>query len=92
MKRTNGEILSSLQNEHGFIPQRRRYLQQELHAITAKYNMPTELEIDNETVAGWYNSPKGLLQVLYERGFIDIDNLSKYSKNGKKINWGKTVM
>ena len=50
--------------------------------------MPIEIEVENETT-GWYNSPKGLLQVLYERGLIDIDNLSNYSKKGKKNQLGE---
>ena len=32
---------------------------------------------------GWLYKPKGSLQILYERGFIDERNLSKYSNQGK---------
>jgi hypothetical protein len=32
---------------------------------------------------GWLYKPKGSLQILYERGFIDERNLSKYSNKGK---------
>ena len=35
---------------------------------------------------GWMGKPKGLLQILWERGFIDENNLNLYSLKGKKIN------
>ena len=34
---------------------------------------------------GWIGKPKGLLQILWERGFIDEKNLHLYSLKGKKI-------
>jgi hypothetical protein len=34
---------------------------------------------------GWMNKPKGLLQVLWERGFIDEKNLKQYTTRGRKI-------
>ena len=33
---------------------------------------------------GWMGKPKGLLQILWERGFIDEKNLHLYSLKGKK--------
>ena len=36
---------------------------------------------------GWLNQPKGMLQVLYQRGFIDIDKVThprSMSYSGKK--------
>jgi hypothetical protein len=33
---------------------------------------------------GWHGKAKGLYQVLWERGFIDINNLDRYSVSGKK--------
>ena len=89
IKKNNEEILKCLQEDHGFIPQRRRYFQEELHSLASQYNIPIKTEVANATTKGWYNSPKGILQVLYERGHIDIDNLSKYSMDGKRIKRGK---
>ena len=37
-----------------------------------------------EKTLGWLGMPKGLLQVLWERGMIDSNKLSEYSMNGKK--------
>jgi hypothetical protein len=31
---------------------------------------------------GWLNKPKGSLQILYERGFIDPDNIGQYTDMG----------
>ena len=35
----------------------------------------------NRTLAGWLGKPKGLVQVLWERGFIDVENSMKYRKH-----------
>ena len=35
-------------------------------------------------IQGWYNKDKGSLQVLYERGMINMDELGDYSLKGKK--------
>ena len=40
---------------------------------------------EEETVVeGWLGKPKGLKQVLWERGLIDAEKLSSYSKDGPK--------
>jgi hypothetical protein len=33
---------------------------------------------------GWEGQPKGMLQVLWERGWIDENNLAKYTVSGRK--------
>jgi hypothetical protein len=40
---------------------------------------------------GWLNKPKGMKQILYERGFIDVKNLALYSKDGPKDSDGKVI-
>jgi hypothetical protein len=37
---------------------------------------------------GWLGKPKGLLQVLWERGFVDTNKLSSYTLTGKKNEFG----
>ena len=37
---------------------------------------------------GWEGQPKGILQSLWEQGFIDVDNLNQYTLDEGKI---KTV-
>ena len=50
----------------------------------------------NITTPGWVNKPKGLLQILFERGFIDPELVKKpskmrYSRNGKKDDIDETT-
>ena len=37
---------------------------------------------------GWEGKPKGMMQVLWERGFIDKNNLQQYTLDGKKDGHG----
>ena len=41
---------------------------------------------------GWVGKSKGLLQVLWERGFIDTSNLSRYTPTGRKKELGNIDM
>ena len=45
--------------------------------------LPTE-KCEKIIKEGWVGTPKGALQILYERGFIDKENLKKYTMDGKK--------
>ena len=40
---------------------------------------------------GWVNKPKGMLQVLYERGFLDPKKINSYTIEGKQDEYGHTV-
>jgi hypothetical protein len=43
-------------------------------------------EVDDQNIEpGWVDKPTGLLQVLWESGWIDTLNLTKYLKEGKKV-------
>jgi hypothetical protein len=50
-------------------------------------NVPVE-ELVPKTLQGWQGKPKGMLQVLWERGFIDQENLAQYTVNGRKDEMG----
>ena len=76
------EILKKLKDEHDFVP-KRRYLKDEIHNLAKERNIPLEIEID-EIKPGWQNSPKGLLQLLYERQKIDRNKISTYTMTGAK--------
>eukprot|EP00957_Ditylum_brightwellii_P106264 8106562-Ditylum_brightwellii.AAC.1 len=41
---------------------------------------------------GWLNKLKGMKQFLYERGFLDVNNLSLYLKDGPKDSDGKVIV
>jgi hypothetical protein len=38
----------------------------------------------NKVIEGWEGKAKGLMQVLWERGFIDVNDVSKYTLNGRQ--------
>jgi hypothetical protein len=54
-----------------------------IHEMCASKGIPIH-ETKPKIIEGWCNKPKGILQILLERGLVDRDNLSKYSLNGKK--------
>jgi len=59
---------------------------QEIQRLAIENGIELEEEID-ETTQGWLNQPKGLLQVLWERGWINPDvPLSDYIKD-KRESW-----
>jgi hypothetical protein len=39
-------------------------------------------------IEGWIGKPKGIYQVLWERGWLDPNNLHKYTLNGQKDRYG----
>jgi hypothetical protein len=45
--------------------------------------IPTTYE-EGTVIEGWLGKPKGQKQVLWERGLIDFNKLSSYSKDGSK--------
>jgi hypothetical protein len=48
-------------------------------------NKSVDLFEDRELVAqGWEGQPKGLMQVLWERGLIDTSSLEQYMLDGRK--------
>ena len=55
----------------------------EVQEISIANGIALEVEED-EKVEGWLGKPKGLLQVLYERGWIDPQNVKKYVKDKRK--------
>jgi hypothetical protein len=58
---------------------RSRFRKAELVALAKEAGIETEHE-KPVIIEGWYSKPKGILQVLWERGFIDDTQLYKYRK------------
>ena len=56
-----------------------------LQDLTILHNLPTKYE---ETVIdeGWVGKPKGALQILFERGWVDPQKLGEYTWKGKDRN------
>ena len=86
-KRTKLELLIELR-KNGVDTTMKRFLKHELVALAIKNNIPvTYTQVD--ITKGWVNQPKGMLQILWQRGFIDASQVktarsSRYSKDGSK--------
>jgi hypothetical protein len=50
----------------------------ELAKLCEDHGILTKI-ISNKVIEGWEDKPKGILQTLWERGFIDATNLSNPS-------------
>ena len=80
-KRTKREICEDLRKE-GFQPKGLRHMDDLVNQARV-HNIPIEV-IEEIIRPGWVNENKGLLQVLYERGWIDEENIGEYSLKGLK--------
>ena len=62
---------------------------EDIHNLARLNNIPIEYEM-RKTKEGWLGTPKGMLEVLFERGFIDTQSQTKeeavsyYTVNGQK--------
>ena len=71
------ELLTDLKNKIPGFQLTRRLRKKELQDLATKNDI--SLKIEEDVVRpGWVNEPKGLLQVLWERGWIDEANYSSY--------------
>ena len=61
----------------------KRKPESKLKKLETTMSIPLMITYEEEII-GWEGKAKGLLQILWERGFIDKRNLSAYSINGKK--------
>jgi hypothetical protein len=61
-----------------------------LQKLCVQNNLPTKKKVD-KILEGWVGKQKGCFQILYERGWIDVTNISKYTMNGKKDIYGKLI-
>jgi hypothetical protein len=60
----------------------------ELVALCLNHNIQTNRGDVPKIKEGWVGKAKGLLQVLWERGFIDTNKLSSYTLTGRKNELG----
>lgn len=61
----------------------------EIQALATQLQIPIEFE-RNKTEEGWRSKPKGMLQILWERGFIDPSLTSRRKRlyyNTEQNNW-----
>ena len=84
---TKADLLIALRQD-GYDTIKKRYLKTELIKLYKERNLATNKSEQN-IVHGWLGQPKGMLQVLYERSYIDITKFTHprsmwYSKSEKK--------
>ena len=60
----------------------------QVQKLARERNIPIIKENIPKIKEGWETKPKGLLQVLWERGFIDASNLKQYTMDGRKDAYG----
>ena len=61
-----------------------------LQELCSEKGLPIEVE-EQKITEGWMDKPKGMLQMLWERGFIDVTKLQQYTVDGKKDAYGVLV-
>jgi hypothetical protein len=63
---------------------------QKLQLLCQQNNLPIKKQVD-KVIEGWVGKPKGSLQLLYERGWIDIDKINQYTVNGRVDEYGSII-
>ena len=58
-----------------------------IQIIAQEHGLPIR-ETTQKVIEGWEGKPKGLLQVLWERGIVDASKLSEYTINGRQNGYG----
>ncbi len=61
-----------------------------LQQLCKDRGLPIEIE-ERKIIEGWVGKLKGMLQVLWERGFINKGNLQQYTVDGKKDAYGVLI-
>ena len=80
-KKNRKELLEGLKQRGMII--RGNYSMKQLEQYANNFNLP--VEATEEVIRpGWVGATKGLLQVLWERGFVKEEEWRKYTLEGKK--------
>ena len=62
---------------------RQSYIKEQIHNLARQHNIPLRVQ-EQKIRPGWCSKSKGLLQILYERGYINVDKLDKYGIEGTR--------
>ena len=65
------------------LPQQRNFTRRDLQEFAKRQNINVSQE-KQQILTGWQGEPKGLLQVLWERGLIDEPSLENFTLDGCK--------
>lgn len=79
--KTKGELLEEMKRQ-GF-QKKGTYNKEQLVRLAEQHNVPLTVRKRVKEI-GWWNKGKGLLQILWVRGFIDENKLDEYSLKGLK--------
>jgi hypothetical protein len=77
--KTKSELLQELITTKGFTP-KRNHTKKELEIMAVQFGLTLYHDVD-DIKEGWINKPKGIYQILFERGWIDITKT--YMLDGK---------
>ena len=80
--RTKKEILELMAQKVN-VDLYKRKPESEIKTLATAMSIPLTVLYEEE-IPGWEGKAKGLLQVLWERGFIDESNLSSYNISGTR--------
>ena len=83
VERSKKLLLEALREKGLMLQQQRGYTKKELQEF-ARNNRVELFDLKEQIAPGWEGQPKGLLQVLAERGLIDRELLEKYTLDGRK--------
>ena len=56
-------------------------------ALATEYDIPVA-ETKDKVIKGWEGKPKGMFQILWERGFIDSTKIKNYTLKGRQDVFG----
>jgi hypothetical protein len=83
VERSKKMLMNALSNAGVSFQQQRSYTKKELQEF-ARIRGIDLFEEKEQIIVGWQGQPKGLLQVLWERGLILEHSLEKYTLDGRK--------
>ena len=83
VKRSKKLLINALSEAGVRLPEQGNYTRGELQAFANRHGVDI-CEDRPKIIRGWVGQPKGLLQVLWERGFISETSLDKYTVDGRK--------
>jgi hypothetical protein len=82
--KTKQQLIQELKDKGVPLERGKSHKLEELQGFARSHNIPLKQTVD-VVIEGWVGKPKGLLQILHERGLIDPVNWQTlYTVNGKK--------
>ena len=80
--RTKNELIDHIMSTpHGEAEGRNtlsKMLLRDLQKTASQLGLPTKKHVTHRVISGWEGRGKGMLQILWERGWIDVNKLNEY--------------